>query len=119
MGALPVGLLLRLGRPDPAATPGQMAEGMPVVIWTDLPVTLADGTIVPLRAPSYGLPGPAFGPLAPDTVLAPRIAPQRIGLCLPEAIPAADILAREDRGDRDGDGISGRANQNGAQLGRF
>ena len=94
-----------------------MAEGMPVVIWTDLPVKLADGTIVPLRAPRYGLPGPTFGPLAPDTVLAPRIAPQRIGLGLPEAIPAAGILAREDRGDRDG--ISGRANQNGDQLGRF
>lgn len=33
-----------------------------------------------------------------------------IGLGLLEAIPAADILAREDPGDADGDGISGRAN---------
>ncbi|MEL6921703.1 MAG: di-heme oxidoredictase family protein, partial [Pseudomonadota bacterium] len=38
-----------------------------------------------------------------------RVAPQMIGLGLLDAIPAADILALADPNDRDGDGISGRA----------
>jgi CxxC motif-containing protein (DUF1111 family) len=42
-------------------------------------------------------------------MLSPRVAPQMIGLGLLEAIPAADILARVDENDADGDGISGRA----------
>jgi CxxC motif-containing protein (DUF1111 family) len=42
-----------------------------------------------------------------------------IGLGLLEAIPKADILAREDPDDSDGDGISGRANIIAGQLGRF
>ena len=43
-------------------------------------------------------------------MLSPRVAPQRIGLGLLEAIPAADILALADPQDHNGDGISGRAN---------
>jgi CxxC motif-containing protein (DUF1111 family) len=53
---------------------------------------------------------PAMGPLHPEVMLSPRVAPQMIGLGLLEAIPAEDILAGEDPDDRDGDGISGRAN---------
>jgi CxxC motif-containing protein (DUF1111 family) len=52
----------------------------------------------------------AQGPLAPGAMLSPRVTPQMIGLGLLEAIPAADILARVDEDDADGDGISGRAN---------
>ena len=43
-------------------------------------------------------------------MLSPRVAPQMIGLGLLEAIPAADILAKADPDDADGDGISGRPN---------
>ena len=91
------------------ATPGQTAEGRIEITWTDLPVTLADGAVVTLRAPAYALGNPGFGAPAPDLMLSPRVAPQMIGLGLLEAIPAADILAREDPEDADGDGISGRA----------
>lgn len=136
-GGVPVGLLLRLGRPHPAAiaahladpgyghqlqplaAPGQREEGQAIVEWSALAVQLSDGTIITLRAPAYRILDPAYGPLAPDIDLSPRIAPQMTGLGLLEAIPAADILAREDPDDRDGDGISGRANWIGGRLGRF
>ena len=52
----------------------------------------------------------AYGPLHPDAMLSPRVAPQLIGLGLLEAIPTADILALADPNDADGDGISGRPN---------
>src|SRR5690606_9477857 len=40
----------------------------------------------------------------------PRIAPPMIGLGLLEQVPEADSLAQADPDDRDGDGISGKAN---------
>ena len=92
------------------AAPGQAAEGRMVITYTDAPVTLADGTVVMLRAPTYSVTGLAQGPLDPAVMLSPRIAPQMIGLGLLEAIPVADILAGADPDDADGDGISGRAN---------
>ena len=91
------------------ASPGQVAEGEMDITYADLPVTLADGTVVTLRQPTYTVVNPAYGDLGPATMLSPRVAPQMIGLGLLEAIPAADILARVDEDDADGDDISGRA----------
>lgn len=91
------------------AVSGLPSEGEMTITYADLPVTLADGTIITLRAPSYVIRDAAYGPLHPDAMLSPRIAPQMIGLGLLEAIPAADILANVDEADADGDGISGRA----------
>jgi CxxC motif-containing protein (DUF1111 family) len=90
------------------AAPGHAAEGRMDVTWTESPVTLADGTIVTLRAPIYRFADPAYGPPAKGLMLSPRIAPQMIGLGLLEAIPAADILALADPKDTNNDGISGR-----------
>jgi CxxC motif-containing protein (DUF1111 family) len=92
------------------AAPGLTPEGRMVITWTERPVALADGTVISLRAPAYSVADLAQGPLAPDVMLSPRVAPQMIGLGLLEAIPAAEILARVDEDDADGDGISGRAN---------
>jgi CxxC motif-containing protein (DUF1111 family) len=92
------------------AAPGQVPEGRMAITYSDLPVTLADGTVIVLQEPRYGVADPAMGPLHPEVMLSPRVAPQMIGLGLLEAIPAEDILAGEDPDDRDGDGISGRAN---------
>jgi CxxC motif-containing protein (DUF1111 family) len=105
-------------RPDPvygrqlqdAAAPGLRPEGRISVTWSESPVTLADGSIVTLRAPDWGIEGLSQGPLATGAMLSPRVAPQMIGLGLLEAIPAADILAGADEDDADGDGISGRPN---------
>ncbi|TDE41250.1 thiol oxidoreductase [Antarcticimicrobium sediminis] len=73
-------------------------------------IPLAGGARATLRAPHYHLNDLSYGPLAADTMISPRAAPQMIGLGLLEAIPAADILAQADPEDGDGDGISGRAN---------
>ncbi len=91
------------------ASTGVAAEGRMVIDYTEAPVTLGDGTVVSLRAPKYSVADLAYGPMAADVMLSPRVAPQMIGLGLLEAIPEADILARVDEDDADGDGISGRA----------
>lgn len=91
------------------AAPGHPAEGQMDIAYVEQPVTLADGTVIPLRAPTYSISSLGYGPMQDGVMLSPRVAPQMIGLGLLEAIPAADILAREDPEDADGDGISGRA----------
>lgn len=111
------GLVLRFSLPDPVyggqlqdqAAPGQKAEGRVTVAYRERPVTLADGTVVSLRAPVYLVGDAAYGAPQSGGGLSPRLAPPMIGLGLLEAIPAADILAGDDADDRDGDGISGRA----------
>lgn len=117
-GASPEGIADWIAtQPDPTyggqlqdlAAPGHAAEGQMEVLWTETPVTLSDGTVITLRAPTYGFAAPGYGPPAEGLLLSPRIAPQMIGLGLLEAIPAADILALADEGDANGDGISGRA----------
>lgn len=97
------------GQLQDLAAPGQAAEAKMEVSYTETPVTLADGEGVSLRTPVYGVSTPGYGAFAADVMLSPRVAPQMIGLGLLEAIPAAEIVAREDPEDADGDGISGRA----------
>ncbi len=92
------------------ATAGLTAEGQLRVTWDAQEVRLADGKTHSLRKPVIAFDDLAHGPFTPDIMSSPRIAPPMIGLGLLEAIPAADILAREDPDDADGDGISGRAN---------
>lgn len=107
------------------AVPGLKAEGRMVIDYADLPVTLGDGTEVMLRAPHYSVADLAYGPLAEDVMLSPRLANPMIGLGLVEQVPAEDILALADPEDLDGDGISGRPNwtiepvSQSVMLGRF
>lgn len=113
------------GQLQDLSVPGLPPEGRMEVTYAPLPVRLADGAEVTLRAPTYAVSSLSGPPLALETMLSPRIAPQMIGLGLLEAIPAADILALADPDDRDGDGISGRAQivpsveQGTPMLGRF
>lgn len=105
--------------------PGHEGEGRMLITYEELPVTLAGGEVVVLRKPTYSVADLGYGPMHPKTMISPRMTPQMIGLGLLEAIPEAEILAREDPDDRDGDGISGRANRvwslehDRAVLGRF
>jgi CxxC motif-containing protein (DUF1111 family) len=92
------------------AVPGLKAEGKMVIDYTERPVTLGDGTVVGLRAPTYSVADLAYGPMDEHVMLSPRVAPPMIGLGLLESIPQEDILALADPDDRDGDGISGKAN---------
>lgn len=122
-----------LNFPDPVyggqfqdlAVPGLAAEGKMAVSYREIPVTLADGTKLSLRQPSYSVTDLSQGPLDARTTLSPRVTPQMIGLGLIEQIHPADILAHADPDDRDGDGISGkpsivRDHQTGElTLGRF
>jgi CxxC motif-containing protein (DUF1111 family) len=107
------------------AVQGHASEYRLDITYTEEIVTLADGTEVSLRHPTYTAADLGYGPLHPDAMLSPRVAPQMIGLGLLEAIPAADILALADPDDLNGDGISGRPNvvwslfHDKPMLGRF
>lgn len=92
-----------------SAVPGLKAEGHVKIDYTDVPVTLGDGTVVTLRSPQYSIADLGFGPMAKDVMISPRVTPQMIGLGLLENVPVEDILAHADPDDKDGDGISGRA----------
>ena len=104
---------------------GVLAEGEMTITYEETPIALADGAVVSLRAPTYGVSGLHYGPLHPETMLSPRVAPPVIGMGLLEAVAEEYILAGADPDDRDGDGISGRANivwsdEHGTpMLGRF
>ncbi len=101
------------------------AEGKAHITYNNVAGRYADGTAYTLARPHYLIEALAFGPLGTDVMLSPRVAPQMIDLGLLEAVPEADILAKADPEDRDGDGISGRANMvwdhagGNAALGRF
>ncbi len=90
--------------------PGHASEYRLQIDCEEIEVPLSDGEVASLRRPAYTAADLGYGPLHPDAMLSPRIAPQMIGLGLLEAIPAADILAHADPEDADGDGISGRPN---------
>ncbi|MDF0603334.1 di-heme oxidoredictase family protein [Psychromarinibacter sp. C21-152] len=90
--------------------PGIPPEYTLRIDYEETEVALSGGEIAHLREPSYTAADLGYGPLHPDAMLSPRVAPQMIGMGLLEAIPAADILANADPEDADGDGISGRPN---------
>jgi CxxC motif-containing protein (DUF1111 family) len=127
-GVLESGLLMRLSvpgttptgepAPDPVyggqfqdrSLPGVAGEGRLRITYTETTRSLADGTVYMLRTPRYELVDLAYGPLAAGVMLSPRLAPQVVGMGLLESVPADTITALADPDDRDGDGISGRAN---------
>jgi CxxC motif-containing protein (DUF1111 family) len=109
-GEQPVGLLLRLSIPGVGAHGGVVPEptygdqfnvlavrrvkpeGQVDVGYTEVPGRFADGEAYALLAPRYGLRDLGYGPMRPDVLTSPRIAPQIIGVGLLEAIPEAEIL---------------------------
>jgi CxxC motif-containing protein (DUF1111 family) len=113
------------GQLQDIAIQGLDGEGRMHITYAEMPVTLGDGSRVSLREPTYSVTDLKYGPLHPKTQLSPRVAPQMIGLGLIEAVPEAQIRANADQDDKDGDGISGRANEvwsmenNEVTLGRF
>ncbi len=91
------------------STAGVPAEYRLQIDYAEQAVPLSGDETASLRMPTYTAADLGYGPLGDDAMLSPRVAPPMIGLGLIEAIPAADILARADPTDADGDGISGRA----------
>ncbi len=107
------------------AVQGHPSEYRMDIMYEEEVITLADGTTVSLRHPTYTAADLGYGPLHKDAMLSPRVAPQMIGLGLLEAVSSADILENSDPDDADRDGISGRPNIVWSQvyeqpmLGRF
>lgn len=93
------------------SVPGIEAEGRVKVSYSYFDVSLDGGETVTLRKPSYEMTDLTYGPLHPDVMVSPRLAPPMIGLGLLEAIPDDVLLAMADPQDEDGNGISGRANR--------
>ena len=117
----PVALLMRLSVPGPAdpkvgvrpepvygdqfdnaAVQGVKPEGEVTIRHTPVRGRFADGTAYTLSKPNYGFRKLAYGPMARDVMLSPRIAPQLIGVGLIEAIPEVEIL--RNAGDQAGAG---------------
>jgi CxxC motif-containing protein (DUF1111 family) len=104
--------------PDPVyggQIQGQALSGVPAeadvrVTYETICGTFADGEPYSLRRPSYRLDNPGYGAFSLELQTSARVAPVMIGLGLLEAVPEDTLLSREDPGDQDHDGISGRAN---------
>jgi CxxC motif-containing protein (DUF1111 family) len=75
------------------AIQGIAAEGRLKIDYKEHQVELAGGETVSLRAPTYTLTDLAYGPMRPDVMVSPRVAPPMIGLGLLEAVPEERVLA--------------------------
>jgi CxxC motif-containing protein (DUF1111 family) len=78
------------------ALPGVMAEGAVMIRYDEIPGRYPDGTPWSLRSPRYELTGLKYGPLMPDTLVKPRLAPALFGVGLLEAVPEAVIRRPKD-----------------------
>ncbi len=109
---------------QPRSLDGLSGEGGFTITYRPREVQLVGKTLT-LRAPILTLNADGHGKLTPGALTSPRIANSLFGLSLLEAIPAADILAKVDVEDSDGDGVSGKPNMvrdrltNEVRLGRF
>ncbi len=92
------------------AVRGVAPEGSVVITTSERTGAYADGTPWSLAVPTYDLRTADGAPLGDDVLISPRVAPAMMGVGLLEAVPEADVLAAADPDDRDGDGVSGRAN---------
>ena len=104
---------------------GVKAEGEIRITAREVSGRYADGTRYTLLAPSYEIVDAAYGALAHDVRISPRIAPAVFGVGLLEAVPEREIVAGADPKDANHDGISGRPNRvwdvrkQAMSLGRF
>jgi len=104
---------------------GVPSEGHMHIDYEEITVTLSDGETASLRKPTYTATDLNYGPMHPETMMSPRVAPPMIGLGLLELVPEQAIMAHADPQDADGDGISGKANRvwdieaGEPRLGRF
>ncbi len=69
-----------------------------------------DGEVYELRRPHYYLKNPRYGDLPENLLISPRVGTQIVGFGFLDGLSEKEILKNVDEDDRDGDGISGRAN---------
>ncbi|HUN27237.1 MAG TPA: di-heme oxidoredictase family protein [Steroidobacteraceae bacterium] len=135
-GPAPASIVVELrsrgrGRPDaPAGDPvyghvlntsalqGLHPEGTVTIRYRAVSGRYPDGEPYELRAPRYLLANLRYGPLAADTIVEPRIAPQLFGIGLLEAVPLRAILAPSARGPTAGT-VAWYRYRGELRLGRF
>lgn len=93
------------------AVPGLAGEGRFDIETEEIVVPLAGGETAILQKPVYKIRDLGYGPMHPEAMVSPRVAPPMIGLGLIQAIHPGDIEALADPEDADGDGISGRVSR--------
>ncbi len=107
------------------AVTGLAGEGDLKIEYRAIPIELVGDEIVNLQQPYYRIEALQYGPLHPDVMMSPRLAPALVGMGLLDQISEASILAYSDPNDDNNDGISGKANRVWSQqfkqvrLGRF
>ena len=94
-----------------AAVDGVKPEGQIRIETTEVHGKYPDGTPYVLQKPSYSFTSLAYGPMHPDVMVSPRIAPQVIGLGLLEAIDEQDILNNAKQQAARSDDIKGMPNR--------
>ncbi|MET1416061.1 di-heme oxidoredictase family protein [Roseibium sp. HPY-6] len=90
------------------AVQGLSGEGRFDIESEEIEIALNGGETVTLQKPRYRIRDLGFGPMHPETMTSPRVAPPMIGLGLLQAIHPGDLEALADPDDQDGDGVSGR-----------
>ena len=93
------------------ALPGVPAEARVEIRYVEREGRYDDGTPYSLRQPEYRLHDAAVGAMGEEVMVSPRVAQHMPGLGLLEAVAEADLVARADPDDANGDGISGRVNR--------
>ena len=86
-------------------------EGKPSRSYSTKTVVLGENKKVILRKPIYGVTDLQYGVLSKEVILSQRVPPALVGLGLLEQIRDTQLLANEDIADKNGDGISGKANR--------
>lgn len=103
---------------------GVKKEGDVIITYEEQSFMFNDGAEYKLRFPTYTVNN-NYTDFPANVMLSPRVAAPIFGLGLIEGVSDADILARVDEKDIDGDGISGKANyvwnflSQSTTLGRF
>lgn len=78
--------------------------------YEEIPGQFSNGEPFSLRRPTYSAANLGYGPLAPNALLSPRVAPAMMGMGMLEAVPESDLRAIAEQQSREADGVSGRLN---------
>ncbi|MCR2745506.1 c-type cytochrome [Limnobacter sp. YS8-69] len=93
-----------------AAVNGVKPEGKIKIETTPVRGVYPDGTPYVLQKPTYSFTNLAYGPMHPNVMVSPRIAPQVIGLGLLEAIDEQEVLRNSQQQAARADSIKGVPN---------
>ncbi len=97
------------------AVPGVSYEAKPLLKYRNITMMYPDGEKVILKRPLHGIKDQLkdlqYGPMHREVSITNRLAPALVGLGLLVQVTDEQILAYQDIDDRDGDGISGKANR--------